>query len=315
MPNHERVERAAFKKRLSVAERAVILTLAGLGILGSLYVARARYQLYNERQALLDKSAAEAAALSRREADILAIARDLVLESATADHGPLRETSALDPLLARPGLYVRMAQPDVAPRFYTEAVRSSPRDALVLCFLAPPETTSDYDVTVTATRALPGTPAFDAATREVQRLDTVQRGLRVLTPEWAADVKVAEPLAVRALEHEYGQRTPEEIQAAKTWAAAAYLLIVIDELPAGWQAHAPGTPLADSFRAPLLPAIHDPPHDVRVALYDIETRKPALRARIRLDVEAFRARTGLTESPAAQDCFLGAAARGAAAGK
>src|SRR5688572_30127841 len=113
MANPERADPAAFKKRPSVAERAVVLTLAGLVILGSLYVARPHDELCSERQALLDRSAAEAAALSQREADSLAIARDLVLESATEDHGPLRETSALDPLLARPGLYVRMAQPDV----------------------------------------------------------------------------------------------------------------------------------------------------------------------------------------------------------
>jgi hypothetical protein len=304
-----------WKRRLSRGERWVLIAGVALLVLAGLYVMRQRYNVRDRRDALIARSAAEAASLSKREAEILDIARGFVLEAASADYpgdSVARELSApgaLDAFLARPGLYVRMALPDATPRFFPEAVRSSPKDAFVLCFLTPPETTSDYDLTVITSRALPGTQVFDEATRRVQRLEAVQRGLRVLMPGWATEVREADPKALPAFEYELEQRTPEEIKASKAWAAAAYLMIVIDELPPGMKADAGGTELAESFRTSMLKAVHGKPHDARVVIYDIEAKKPVIRARIRVDAEAFGARTGFTEAPAAQDCYLGATAR------
>jgi hypothetical protein len=131
----------------------------------------------------------------------------------------------------------------------------------------------------------------------------------VLTPGWAEEVKAADPIGLRAFEGELGERTAEEIKAAKAWAAAAYVAIVIDELPAGMKVDEGGSALAESFRAPMLGAIAKKPHEARFAIYDIEARKPVIRARVRVDAEAFGARTGLAEAAAAQDCYLGMAAR------
>jgi hypothetical protein len=306
---------AALKGRLSRGERLVILAGITLLVLAGVYVVRSRFGVRNQREALLAKSAAEAASLSRREAEILDILRGFIFETAAAEapgdvtHRELSAPGALDAFLARPGLYFRAAQPDVRPRFLADAVRSTPKDAFALCLLAPPETLSDYDLTVTVGRALPGTPAFEEATRRIQRLDTVQRGLRVLTPGWLDEVRAADPIGLRALEGEYNARTAEEIKAAKAWAAAAYAAIVIDELPAGMKDVEGGTDLAESFRASMLSATKEKPHEVRVAIYDIEAKKPVLRRRIRMDAEAFKARTGFAEAAAAQDCYLGATAR------
>jgi hypothetical protein len=306
---------AALKGRLSRGERWVLLAGITLLLLAGVYVARERYGVRAQREALLAKSAAEAASLSRREAEILDLVRGFIVETAApGDPGDvaLRELSApgaLETFLSRPGLYVRAAQPDVRPRFLADAVRSSPKDAFVLCLLAPPEGLADYDLTVTTSRALAGTPAFEEATRTVQRLDTVQRGLRVLTPGWLEEVRAADAIGLRALEGEYIARTAEEIKNAKAWAAAAFAVIVIDELPAGMKDVEGGTDLAESFRASMLSATKEKPHEARVAIYEIEAKRPVLRRRIRVDTEAFKARTGFTEAAAAQDCYLGATAR------
>jgi hypothetical protein len=306
---------AAMKGRLSRGERWVLLAGITLLVLAGVYVVRDRYGVRSQREALLARSAAEAATLSPREAGLLDLVRGFIVETAAeSDPGvmALRELSApgaLEVFLSRPGLYFRAAQPDVRPRFLADAARSSPKDAFVLCLLAPPENLSDYDLTVTTLRALPGTPAFEEATRRVQRLDTVQRGLRVLTPGWLDEVKAADPIGLRALEGEYSARTAEEIKMAKAWAAAAYVAIVIDELPAGMKEAEGGSDLAESFRASMLSATKGKPHEARVAIYDIEAKKPVLRQRIRVDAEAFKARTGAAEAEAAQDCYLGATAR------
>jgi hypothetical protein len=141
---------AALKGRLSRGERLVLLAGVTLLVLAGVYIARSRYAVRNQREALLAKSAAEAASLSRPEAEILELVRGFIFETAAADAPgdvTLRELSApgaLEAFLSRPGLYFRAAQPDVRPRFLADAVRSTPKDAFVLCLLAPPESLSDY---------------------------------------------------------------------------------------------------------------------------------------------------------------------------
>jgi hypothetical protein len=305
----------AWKKRLTRSQRWVAFAGVLLVIVAALYVVWERSRIRARREALLATSAAEASSLSRREAEILDLARAWMVETAAPDYPgdtALRELStagAIEAFFARPGLYVRAAQPDTRPGFIADAIRSSPKDAVVLCMLAPPESMSDYDLTVTAGRALPGTPAFVEATSRVQRLETVQRGLRVLMPGWADEVKAADPLALRALEGELRDRTAEVMRAAKAWAAAAYIAIVIDELPSGMKVEEGGTALAESFRGAMLKAVAGKAHEARVAIYDIEAKKPVLRARFKVDPEGFAARTGSAEAAAAQDCYLGAMAR------
>jgi hypothetical protein len=70
------------------------------------------------------------------------------------------------------------------------------------------------------------------------------------------------------------------------------------------------------MRASMLPSVLPKPHDVRVAVFDLQTQKRVLRLRRPHSAPAFAARTGLTEAEAvlSQDCTLGAAVRQVASG-
>src|SRR6185369_15004507 len=149
-----------------------------------------------------------------------------------------------DDLLVGPGVYVRVAAADlVRPSFFPEAVRGSQRDAFAFCLMQPPNSTADADIVVASTKARPGTAEFEDALGSLQRLAVVQRGLRVLTPGWIDEVRAADAVGLKALAAEMDDRKPAEIQAARGWTNAAYLAIVVDELPADMPAPAPGSPL------------------------------------------------------------------------
>jgi hypothetical protein len=296
--------------RWVLAAVTLVATLAGVHTAESAWETRAR------RDALLAKSVAEAGALSRPEAELLDRVRGWAFEAATGDTSDfVGHEGELDALLERPGLYLRAAAPEVTRRGgIADAIRSSTKDGFALCLLDPPASTADADVAVAAMRSPPASPAFADRTRKLAPVEAVQRGLRVLTPGWAEEVKAADALGLRALEVEWKSRTDAEITAARGWSSAAYFVAVIDELPAGMRAPEAGSQLEESMRTSMLPAVQARPHEVRVAVFDLETRRPVLRLRRPLDAPAFAARTGLPDGAAAlsQDCALGAAVRRAA---
>jgi hypothetical protein len=264
---------------------------------------------------LIEKSAAEAAKLDQREAQFLGLAQQWIREAATPAYEgdyispEMQSTGALDVLLAQQGIYFRAAQPDIDQPGMTESIRGARKDALLLCLVQPPPSTEDADLTVAATRWPAGGEKFEQATRSVQRLEAVQRGLRALSPSWADEVRAANPMALDALAGEFESRTPEQLEVAKGWARSDFVVVAIDELPADMKTPDDSSALARSFRTSMLPAVQSKTHAVRLAIYHVKSQKLALRLRQSVDAPAFAARTGLSDAHLAEDCRVGAMAR------
>jgi len=292
--NSPAAEIRRWRAPMTSTERWVLGAVGALGVLFGLNAARGALDVQARRAALLDKSTAEAATQSPREAEILDLTRRWMVETATADAsaftGPTQ--AGLGVLLNRNGLYFRAAAPDVT-RSMPEAIRSSVKDSVALCLLSPLSSGGDVEVAVTALHARPGSRELDDATRRMARLEGVQRGFRVLGEGWADEVKAADPISLRALEAEFAGRTEAELASARGWSGASYFVAVVDELPEGMQAPEAGSTLAASFRTSMLPDVQKNAHEVRVAVFDIETKAPVLRVRQRVDAPALSARTGL----------------------
>ena len=138
---------------------------------------------------------------------------------------------------------------------------ASANDAFVTCFVDPPRSRSEGPVLAKVRLAYAG-----ASLADVYRLADAYAAMRVLDPSWEGRVRAAQTgRALVTLKSDL-DRTPFE--KAKHALDAKLLLVVMDE---------PGDPHA--------PAELDGerPHDVRVALINVETGAALLRARKRVD--------------------------------
>lgn len=125
---------------------------------------------------------------------------------------------------------------------------------------------------------------FEDATHDVMPLDVVHKGLRPLSPAFAAELDEAnDHLYVRRLEEEYQGRSASALLMARTAASSELLIAVVDELPAGMTEPEVGKSLTATRRPAVLPLVEDSPHAVRVVVWSAEKRAVVLRVRTFVD--------------------------------
>ncbi len=285
-PGSKLAPRATSVLRLGATATIVI---AGIWLGVSLY--RAQRELEARRAGLVAKVQHEAAELGPDEHAVAtrvlpwlpplagAYAGDLVADE-------LRPAGALPAVLSRPTLYLRGSLPSVASRV-DESAASSFKDAFVLCLVAPPNARTEPLLKAKARAALSGRGEALAPVAGVERLQDALVGLPFLSPEWERKVRAARSRDDLERMRRDFERAP--IARAKAAAKAKLLLVVVDEPNSE-----PGPTELDGER----------PHDVRVGLVDLVTRKVLLRLRRRVDPSWISAATRAEWASGIDSCAL-----------
>ncbi|MBE7484093.1 MAG: hypothetical protein HS104_29510 [Polyangiaceae bacterium] len=177
----------------------------------------------------------------------------------------LRPSGAFASVLGRPTLYLRGPLSSFADRV-DESAASSFKDAFVLCLHAPPTARTEPLLKAKARAAMSGRAEALLPAAGVERLHDVMIGLPFLSPDWDKKVGAARSREELGRLRRDFERAP--IARAKAGARAKLLLVVVDEPNTE-----PGPTELDGER----------PHDVRVGLVDLGTRKVLLRLRRRVD--------------------------------
>ncbi len=271
-------------------ERWVLGALLMTTALGTAGVLGSKWDVARRKRALRTHIEREREVVPER-AKVLVDAMDRVLLDATlpwqGDHvdPELATADARRAFLARSAVYVRAALPEIARLdAIGGAVRRSDKDAFVLCLRKPPADDSAAALEEAATRHWMGGGLFEDATHDVMPLDVVHKGLRPLSPAFAAELDEAnDHLYVRRLEEEYQGRSAIALLMARTAASSDLLVAVVDELPAGMTEPEVGKSLTATRRPAILPLIEDSPHAVRVVVWSAEKRAVVLRMRTFVD--------------------------------
>jgi hypothetical protein len=294
-----------------------LLAVAGLGTVG---VVATRWDLARRKGDLAGAAARESAALGDRPRALVTAMDEVVLAAAEGTWpgdfvaGDLVDPAARSALFEGSIVYARAAVPELSRLdAIGAAVRRSEKDAFVLCLVEPPREATAAALRAAATRYWMGGALFEDATHDVFSLSQVHKGLRPLSDAFAAELAEADDhLFVRRLEEEYDQRTPNALSMARTAASADLLVVVADELPAGFAPPEVGKSLTATRRPAVLPQIEGAPHVVRVVVWSAERRGVVLRIRVPVDARGL----GLSEAerimiaPHVQGCQAAVALRG-----
>lgn len=285
-PGSKLAPRATSVLRLGATATIVI---AGIWLGVSLY--RAQRELEARRAELVAKAQREAAELGPDEHAVATRALPWLPPFAGAYPGDLvadelRPAGALPSVLSRPTLYLRGSLPSVASRV-DESAASSFKDAFVLCLVAPPTARTEPLLKAKARAALSGRGEALAPVAGVERLQDALVGLPFLSPEWERKVRAARSREDLERMRRDFERAP--IARAKAAAKAKLLLVVVDEPNSE-----PGPTELDGER----------PHDVRVGLVDLVTRKVLLRLRRRVDPSWISAATRAEWASGIDSCAL-----------
>jgi hypothetical protein len=249
---------------------------------------RAREEFRREQAELLSRIQRASQALTASQRHLLAkVPRVLAGAAGTYAGDWLSEelrASALATSLTRPILYVRGPLSTFTGN--DQALRASAstsfKDSFVLCLLAPPAASSEKALL----GRVRGASSAEAMTR-VERLYSAVTGLAFLEPSWAARVRAAETATELARLDAAFRRAP--IDAAVRAAKSELLLFAMDEASDG-----SGPTELDGERA----------HAVRVGLVELETGKPLMRLRRRVDPAWISAPTRAEYAGAIDSCKL-----------
>jgi hypothetical protein len=248
-------------------------------------------QLEQARKSLLESVTLQRAQLSDQDMQTLDRAVTVLLRAPGPYEGDrmaseARGSDALTAILERPILYVRgPVDAFKGEEGLRRAALLSYPEAFVHCLVNPPRVRAEKAL---MERVRGGAdPTASPPTSQVHRLYDLLAGLPLLQAPWKARVKEATEMRVLSqLEHELHAAKLDETAAA---ARARLVLFVMDE-PSG----SGGTTELDGER----------PHDVRVALFDLEQAKPLLRIRRHMDPSGFSDRGRAAHASGLDSCAL-----------
>ncbi len=291
---------------LALSILRVGLVVAMVVAISSLIVARkrARDDLERQRAALLSKLRSESASLNAEQKN-LGVRVEGWLERCA---GPfvsdtiepaLRAEGALASALARPTVYVRGPLESFAgPSGVAEAAMSSFNDAFVLCLLEPPSSRTEKALLGRARSAYGGGARVVRAAGHVARLHHALVGLPLLGAAWESRVLAAsDPRELGELVRVV-ERAP--LADAKAAAKAELLLYAMDE---------PG----DRRKPAELDG--ERPHDVRVGLVDLTSKKLLFAVRRRVDPSSLSPATRAEYAASVDACALALDVRSSVSGE
>lgn len=291
---------ASLDRRWTAFFRFAIL-FGAIGSLISLFVMQKRedVRLEQKRASLLDTVRVERARL--RDADMLNLKRAVVVlvRGAGKYEGDIvapeaRGEGALRGVLGRPVVYVRGTLESFKnDESIAAAAQASTLDPFVTCLFNPPASRAEKALLERVRATSTGAAKRDG----VHRLHHLASGLPLLQASWKSRVKAAKSTNdLTRYDRELREARFDETFAA---ARARLLLAVLDE-----PSHAAGPTELDGER----------PHDARVLLVDLESERPVLRLRRRLDPAAFSDRGRASHASGLDACALAMDVREAAAG-
>jgi hypothetical protein len=272
----------------TVDGRASRFMLSVLSLVTALYAVRTAagaYRAHAQRESVLARHKAEAsklpasqiALLDRADQSIMAMAS----EPSPAGAGPtpdwisprLRAPGAARALLSGNGVYFRAVQTEVP---VVEAVHVaaglSVKDAVVMCMLRDEDSSTDELQRKIQEGCEPGTGCLGESNGRVHNLRLLTAGLGVLSDRWAAQAADSGNAAELGLmDAELREKSRVEIPRAREIASkAAYLMVVLDEVPAQLPKRMWGS------RRDLVQAAD---HEARIGIFDAQTGEPLARLR------------------------------------
>ncbi len=280
---------------------AVVIVAVGWLVLS---VRRVSRETESQRSALLERVRRESSVLGPEEhATVSRILPWLALSSGGYEGDmvseELRAPDAFQKTLSRPTIYVRgpLASFGAASRV-GESAAGSFKDAFVLCLLAPPTERTEKLLRKKARIAFGSGGEGMKPAAHVERLYDAIVGLPYLDRDWEERViQAGSQEELTKLERRF-DRAP--LPGAKRAAGARLLLFLMDEPgPKG------GPTELDGER----------PHDVRVGLVDLVTKKPLLRLRRHVDPSWLSATTRAELATGVDSCALALEVRKAVSGE
>jgi hypothetical protein len=186
-------------------------------------------------------------------------------------------------LLAKPGVYLRLLQPNAtSPEKIRANAVGSLKDAFVACFLRTSQVVEHTERECKLTRdCKPGEVCSELGTcspvMQPFNLRVASRGLRMLSDDWIKEVQIAtDPLRLRMFESDIEDASVNDLPLAiDLIKQAKYFLVVIDEVPPEVKA-TKETSLEQETQATI--------HPTRIALFDITTGKRVFKMRRTIDV-------------------------------
>ncbi|MCS6900119.1 MAG: hypothetical protein RMJ98_10805 [Myxococcales bacterium] len=191
------------------------------------------------------------------------------------------------PLFKRPGVYLRVTREDArSPEKIRAAARESLRDAFTACLLHTPHFTQHKGQPCHISKECPQGHLCNEANvcalpAQPFNLRLAYHGLRVLSDTWIRSVQssgdgASDTLVLRRYEMDIDSALSNDLPVVtELLRQAEYFLVVVDEIPEGFQAPA-GVSLAQ--------AVQSEPHPARIALYDLKTGELLLRLHRTADV-------------------------------
>lgn len=277
-------------RRLVAWARVVLVVALAAGV----YVGFTTYQ--RVKRELDQKRADLLAAVGNAQSDVTAKDRaafdraaPIVTRLAGAYEGDVAAPPGFAAELTRPAVYVRGPIETVRTReAIPGAAAASGKDAFLLCLLDPPKVRSESAVLEKVRFSRAAGTGFEERTANVRRLNDAIVALPVLSTEFTTRVRTAEDVSELAKLKKELEAVP--LERAKRALRAELLITVVDER-------------GDTSAPTELDG--ERPHDVRVAIVELESGRVILRARRHVDPTFIAEKQRPVYAGAADSCALG----------
>lgn len=277
-------------RRLVAWGRVVlVLALAVAGYLGVTTYQRVHRELDEKRTELLTAVANAQADVTAKDRGAIDRAIPLVNRLAGPYEGDVAAVPGLAGELTRPSMYLRGSIDTTRTKESVPgAAVASGKDALLLCLLDPPATRSEAAVLDKVRFVHAGGAPFEERTANVRRMNDALVGLPLLSSQFDARVRAAEDVSELTKLRKELERVP--LDRAKRALRSELLIVALDE-----RGNGTGPTELDGER----------PHDVRVAVVELESGRVLLRAKRHVDPSFIEVNKRPVYSTGADGCALG----------
>lgn len=224
-------------ERVRFARLFPLLVAVVLGALGTMMYVQDKREVAAERRAIEAALTERRASLPKGYEAFLAAADRVIADASReapmsdARDPALRGPEALDALLRRPSVYVHAPRADLAdPQKLDGAVRSSTKDAFLVCLHRPPASSSERDLLAKVRGVYFDGAKVDDETKAVRRLADARAAIKLAGPTYDDAARVTRDLYTLAKIRREIAAAPVEPAAV---AAKAEILIAVVDLPRG----------------------------------------------------------------------------------
>lgn len=284
-----RVSPSIVRRLVAWGRVVLVMALAGAAYAGVTAYRRVHRELDEKRAALLGSVANAQADVTAKERGAVDRAVPWINRLAGPWEGDVAAVPGLAPELTRPAMYVRgsidmMRTKESIPG----AAASSGKDALLYCLLDPPAARTESAVLAKVRFVHAGGAPFEDRTANVRRMNDALLGLPVLSPEFAGRVRTAEDVSELAKLKKDLERVP--LDRAKRALRSELLIVALDE-----KGDVTAPTELDGER----------PHDVRVAIVELDSGRVLLRAKRHVDPSWINVNSRPVYASGADSCALG----------